>query len=69
MPWHTVGLLVFIASVMANALGLIFDLALRMSGIPTVTDVVEVKWWVAIPIVLNQIIGTVGLLLHFYARQ
>lgn len=68
MPWHTIGLVVFIASVFANIMGLVFDLALRMSGIPTITDAVEVRWWVAIPIVINQVIGTAGLLLHFYSR-
>lgn len=68
MQWHTIGLVVFIASVFANIMGLVFDLALRMSGIPTITDTVGVKWWVAIPIVLNQVLGTIGLLLHFYLR-
>jgi hypothetical protein len=62
------GLCMFVLTVLVNVAGLIYDLYLFWSGQLTITQKVWEHPILGVPIILLQVIGLVGLLLHFYHR-
>jgi hypothetical protein len=60
----TLGLIVFIATVVADVLALLVDLALEAFGLPTITATVRKHLWLVIPMAALQVVGTIGLVYH-----
>lgn len=63
-----VGLIIFIAVVILNALGLTLDAILFLLKLPTVTSKVRVHPWYGVAILALQVVGLVALAMHFFLR-
>ncbi len=64
----TAGLIIFIAVLVIDLIGLLIDKALEWEGYPTITRIVQDRWWVGALILLLQVVGFFGLMFHFYPR-
>ena len=62
---NAAGLLVFVAVVCLNVAGLGLDLALEKSGVDTITSFARRNQWVACIVLLVNVAGLVGLMVHF----
>jgi hypothetical protein len=68
MTIGTAGLVLFVAVVAVNVVGLWLDLALLTSGRETITQRVWKCPPLGLPILTWQLAGLAGLAVHFYAR-
>ncbi len=64
----TAGLIIFIAVLVIDLIGLLIDKVLVWESYPTITRIVQNHWWVGALILLLQVIGFFGLMFHFYPR-
>ena len=63
----SVGLIVFTVVVVINVIGLLLDLTLHSIGWTTVSELVwEGDWLIGAFIIALQLVGTVGLVSHFW---
>jgi hypothetical protein len=60
------GLIVFIAVLVVNILGLLLDGFLLLAGFRTITNRVRKNPILGFPILLLQLVGLAGLAIHFY---
>lgn len=65
---NLLGLVTFIVVVVLNSSGLLLDLALLLQGRETITQLVRQAPGLGWPILALQILGVMGLILHFYAE-
>lgn len=65
MTTQGLGLLLFSVSVALNVAGIAIDLALKEQDMGTVTDFARRNQWLAALIILSNMIGLIGLILHF----
>lgn len=62
---QTIGLIAFCVVVALNVLGLAVDAALREHGVETISDFARRNQWLAALIILINLAGCAGLILHF----
>lgn len=65
MTPQTLGLILFASSVALNVMGLAIDATLHETGVQTVTDFARRNQWLAALIILTNIVGLLGLAMHF----
>ena len=65
MTSQTLGLILFASTVALNVAGLAIDAALREHGIETITDFARRNQWLAALIIIGNIVGLLGLAMHF----
>ena len=63
-----IGLIVFVTVQSLNLIGLLFDLWLWCNGHSTITQHVWNTPIYGLPIILLQVIGLIGLIVHFYGN-
>ncbi len=69
MSTHAIGLVAFIAVVVLDAAGLLLDLFLWLTGRTTITQRVWARPILGTPIMAMQVVGVVGLFVHFYGAK
>ena len=68
MTLQNLGIGIFIAVAVTNFFGLIFDFDLLKMGYQTVSERVWAgAWWIGVVILLWQLVGGIGLAIHFFA--
>lgn len=65
MSYQAYGLIIFAVCVAVNAMGLAIDAALKENGFESITDFTRRNQWLAALIILFNIVGLVGLAMHF----
>lgn len=69
MEVQGVGLVIFIFVICTDVFALLFDLFLYFSGRTTYTQYVWADGVLGIPIIVFQVVGLIGLTIHFYWRE
>jgi hypothetical protein len=65
----TAGLWVFVSVLVLNLAGVVLDGILYLTGHITITAMVRRDWSLGTPILVLQVVGLIGIAVHFYAYR